>query len=182
MHHRLRALLALALSAVLLALGAASAAAITIGPGGAGTLTGSITFGGPRIAFRCGVALDTTIAAGTYGAGAAIGTVDRAAGTGCTLLVPEGTPITVEALDASGALPYSIPAGVLATIAGFNCLWRGTLRLTTATGATGTVDTTQVFTPVSGPLTAAFCASSLGNVSTVAGSLTHTPNWTIALP
>ena len=78
MLHRLRALLALAFTTAALALGAVSAAAITIGPGGAGTQTGSITFAGPRIAFRCGATLNTTTTA--------------------------------------GALPYSIPIGVLATI------------------------------------------------------------------
>lgn len=179
MLHRLRALLALALSAVLLALGSAAAAAITIGPGGAGTQTGTITFAGPRIAFRCAVTLNTTTTAGTYAAGATIGTVDRASGSGCVLLVPEtGAPITIEALDGSGALPYSIPLGVLATIAGMNCLWSGTLRLTTATGATASVDTSQLFTSTSGTLTAAFCASALGNVRTTVGTLTLTPNWT----
>ncbi len=179
MLHRLRALLALALTTAALALGAVSAAAITIGPGGAGTQTGTITFAGPRIAFRCGVTLNTTTTAGTYGAGATIGTVDRATGSGCVLLVPEtGVPITIEALDGTGALPYSIPIGVLATIAGMNCLWSGTLRLTT-TGATAAVDASQLFTPTAGPLTAAFCASSLGNVRSAAGSLALAPNWTI---
>lgn len=181
MHHRLRALLTLALSAAALALGAATAAAITIGPGGAGTQTGSVTFGG-RVAFRCNVTFDTTVVAGTYAPGAAIGTIDRVATSGCTLLLALPAPITVDALTSTGALPYSIPAGVLATIAGSSCLWTGTLRFTTATGATAAVDTTQVFTPVAASLTASFCASSLGSLRSVAGSLALAPAWTIALP
>ncbi len=182
MHHRLRALLALALSAVLLALGAAAASAITIGPGGTGTLSGSIAFGGPRIAFRCGVTLDTTITAGTYGAGAAIGTVDRAAGSGCVLLIPSGTPITVEALERRRC-----PA-VLDTRRGASHDSRLQLPMERNPALhdgdrRGRLRSTQrSSSPATGPLTAPFCASSLGNVSTTAGSLTHTPNWTIALP
>jgi hypothetical protein len=186
MHHRLRALLAPLLSAAVLALAATAASAITIGPGGVGTLSGRVTFAGPRIAFACNpVTLATTTTAGTYAAGAAIGTVDSATTAGCTLRVTTilGLPaaITIEDLTATPALPFSIPIQVLAQIAGSNCLWSGTLRVTTATGATGTIDSTQVFTPTAGSLTAAFCASSLGNVSP-SGTLAISPNWTITLP
>jgi len=186
MFHRLRALLAPLLAVAALALGATAASAITIGPGGAGTLSGRITFAGPRIAFACNpVTLTTTTTAGTYGAGATIGTVDSATTAGCTLRVTTilglPAPITVEALDATPALPFSIPIQVLAQIAGSNCLWSGTLRATTATGATATIDSTQLFTPTTGGLTAAFCASSLGNVSP-SGTLAISPNWTVTLP
>lgn len=169
--HRLRTFLLPLLTAAALLLGVAGSQAATITSGGAINASGSLAFSSRAIAIRCAVTLGESIATGTFATGDTIGTVTGVTNGGCTPTgrVIAGPDITLGALPSAG-LRKLTPIALLATIAGSNCYWAGTLA-SAANGTSLTVDPTStlVLDPTQ-PLVAPFC-SSLGNV-TVRGTLT----------
>ncbi len=169
--HRLRTFLALLLAAAALTIGAASGQAATITSGGAINASGTLVFASRAIAIRCTVTLGESISTGTFATGDTIGSVTGVTNGGCTQpgRVTAGPAITLGDLPASG-LRKLIPLTLLATIAGSNCYWAGTVA-SDANGTTLTVDPASTLTlDLTQPLVAPFC-SSLGNLA-VRGTLT----------